>query len=90
VLDRVLLTNDDGIDAPGLAVLVDIASDLAREVWVVAPVADQSGVSHAISLHHPLRLAVEGERRYGVTGTPGDCAVLGVWRRCSPAPWAAR
>ncbi len=86
MLDRVLLTNDDGIDAPGLAVLVDIASDLAREVWVVAPVADQSGVSHAISLHHPLRLAVEGERRYGVTGTPGDCAVLGVCHLMRDAP----
>jgi 5'-nucleotidase len=56
VLDRVLLTNDDGIDAPGLAVLVEIAAELAREVWVVAPEHDQSGVSHALSLHHPLRV----------------------------------
>jgi 5'-nucleotidase len=78
VLDRVLLTNDDGIDAPGLAVLEQIAGELAREVWVVAPEHDQSGVSHAISLHHPLRVTKWGERRYGVNGTPGDSAVMGV------------
>jgi len=78
VLDRIMLTNDDGINAPGLAVLEEIAAELAREVWVVAPEHDQSGVSHAVSLHHPLRLTEWGPRRYGVTGTPGDCAVMGV------------
>jgi 5'-nucleotidase len=78
MLDRILLTNDDGIDAPGLKVLEAIAAELAREVWVVAPEHDQSGVSHAVSLHHPVRLSLHGRRRYGVTGTPGDCAVLGV------------
>jgi len=78
MLDRILLTNDDGIDAPGLKVLEAIAAELAREVWVVAPEHDQSGVSHAVSLHHPVRLTQHGRRRYGVTGTPGDCAVLGV------------
>src|SRR3712207_9383052 len=54
-LDRVLLTNDDGIDAPGLAVLEQVAAELAREVWIVAPAHDQSGTSHSISLHSPLR-----------------------------------
>ncbi len=78
MLDRVLLTNDDGIDAPGLAVLADIAAELAREVWIVAPQQDQSGVSHAVSLHHPLRVSQEAERRYAVNGTPGDCVVMGV------------
>ncbi len=78
MLDRILLTNDDGIDAPGLAVLEDIAAALAREVWVVAPEHDQSGVSHAVSLHHPVRVSERGLRRFGVTGTPGDCAVMGV------------
>ena len=78
MLDRILLTNDDGIDAPGLVVLEEIAAELAREVWVVAPEHDQSGVSHAISLHHPLRTTEWGPRRFGVTGTPGDCAVMGV------------
>ncbi len=78
VLDRILLTNDDGIDAPGLAVLEAIAAELAREVWVVAPEHDQSGVSHAISLHHALRVSQRGARRFGITGTPGDCAVMGI------------
>jgi 5'-nucleotidase len=76
VLDRILLTNDDGIDAPGLAVLERIAVELAREVWVVAPEHDQSGVSHAVSLHHPIRVAERGLRRWAVTGTPGDCVVM--------------
>jgi len=78
VLDRIMLTNDDGIDAPGLAVLEQIAAELAREVWVVAPEHDQSGVSHAVSLHQPLRVTERGPRRFGITGTPGDCAVMGV------------
>jgi 5'-nucleotidase len=78
VLDRILLTNDDGIDAPGLAVLEAIAAELAREVWVVAPEHDQSGVSHAISLHHALRVSQQGPRRFGISGTPGDCAVMGI------------
>jgi 5'-nucleotidase len=78
VLDRVLLTNDDGIDAPGMAVLEQIAAQLAHEVWVVAPEHDQSGQSHAISLHHALRISERGERRFGVTGTPGDCAAIGL------------
>ncbi len=78
VLDRILLTNDDGIDAPGLVVLEQIAAELAHEVWVVAPEHDQSGVSHAISLHHALRMTKRGERRFGISGTPGDCAVMGI------------
>jgi 5'-nucleotidase len=86
VLDRILLTNDDGIDAPGMAVLEQIAADLAREVWVVAPEHDQSGQSHAISLHHALRISHRGRRRYGVTGTPGDCAALGICHLMADAP----
>src|ERR1700722_8873912 len=78
VLDHVLLTNDDGIDAPGLAVLEEIAAKLAREVWVVAPEHDQSGVSHAVSLHHPLRVVQYDPLRFGINGTPGDCAVMGI------------
>jgi 5'-nucleotidase len=86
VLDRILLTNDDGIDAPGLTVLEAIAAELAREVWVVAPEHDQSGVSHAISLHHALRVSRQGERRFGITGTPGDCAVMGISHLMTDGP----
>ncbi len=78
MLDRVLLTNDDGIDAPGMAVMEEIAAQVAKEVWVVAPEHDQSGQSHAISLHHALRISERGNRRFGVTGTPGDCAAIGI------------
>lgn len=78
MLDRILLTNDDGIDAPGLAVLDEVAAGLAHEVWVIAPEHDQSGVSHAVSLHHPLRVVQYGPRRFGINGTPGDCAVMGI------------
>ena len=86
MLDRILLTNDDGIDAPGLAILEAIAAELAREVWVVAPEHDQSGVSHAISLHHALRVSQQGERRFGITGTPGDCAVMGICHLMTSGP----
>src|SRR5215831_7612136 len=86
VLDRILITNDDGIEAPGLAVLEGIASQLAREVWIVAPEHDQSGVSHAVSLHHPIRVSERGVRRYGITGTPGDCAVMGICHLMADAP----
>lgn len=78
IVERVLLTNDDGIDAPGLAVLEAVAATLAHEVWVVAPEHDQSGTSHSISLHAPLRYSRRGERRFGVAGTPGDCVVMAV------------
>jgi 5'-nucleotidase len=78
VLDRILLTNDDGMEAPGLAVGERIAAALAREVWIVAPEHDQSGVSHAVSLHHPVRVSQRGLRRWGVTGTPGDCAIMAL------------
>jgi 5'-nucleotidase len=86
VLDRILLTNDDGIDAPGLGILEAIAQQLGREIWVVAPEHDQSGVSHAISLHHPLRVSERGPRRYAVTGTPGDCAVMAASRLMADGP----
>jgi 5'-nucleotidase len=86
VLNRVILTNDDGIDAPGMAVLEEIAAQIAREVWVVAPEHDQSGQSHAISLHHAIRVSERGIRRFGVTGTPGDCAAMGICHLMKDAP----
>jgi 5'-nucleotidase len=86
LVNRVLLTNDDGIDAPGLAALALVASQLAREVWIVAPEHDQSGTSHSISLHAPLRYSVRGERRFGITGTPGDCVVMAVRHLMADSP----
>jgi 5'-nucleotidase len=86
VLDRVMLTNDDGIDAPGMQVMEEIATQIAREVWVVAPEHDQSGQSHAISLHHALRISERGPRRFGITGTPGDCAAMGLCHIMKDSP----
>lgn len=75
-LARVLLTNDDGIDAAGLAVLAEIAEELADEVWIVAPEHDQSGTAMSLALHHPRRVFPRGRRRYAVSGSPADCVAL--------------
>lgn len=83
---RILLTNDDGARAPGLAVLERIAACLSDDVWVVAPETDQSGTSHSISLHHPLRVLPEGERRYTVRGTPSDCVLLAMGHLMADQP----
>jgi 5'/3'-nucleotidase len=75
---RILITNDDGIEAPGLEVLRSIASELSEDVWTVAPETDQSGAAHSLSLHEPLRLRRLAERIYAVKGTPTDCVVMCV------------
>jgi 5'-nucleotidase len=75
---RILVTNDDGIHAPGLAVCEKIARALSDEVWIVAPEYDQSGVSHSLSLNDPLRLREVGARHYAVKGTPTDCVIMGA------------
>jgi 5'-nucleotidase len=83
---RILLTNDDGIHAPGLGVLEQIARDLSDDVWVVAPESDQSGVSHSLSLNDPLRLREIGPQRFAVKGTPTDCVIMGVRHILDDAP----
>ena len=75
---RILVTNDDGIHAPGLRCLEEIARELSDDVWIVAPETDQSGVSHSLSLNDPLRLRQAGEQRYAVKGTPSDCIIMGI------------
>jgi 5'-nucleotidase len=75
---RILITNDDGIHAPGLVALETIARRLTDDVIVIAPETDQSGVSHSLSLSEPLRLRRIGDGRYAVRGTPTDCVIMGV------------
>ena len=75
---RILITNDDGIEAPGLGVLEKIAKGLTDDVWVVAPETDNSGASHSLTLAEPLRLRELGKKRYAVKGTPTDCVIMGV------------
>ena len=75
---RILITNDDGIHAPGLEACETIARAISDDVWIVAPETDQSGVSHSLSLNDPLRLREIDERRFAVKGTPTDCVIMGV------------
>jgi 5'/3'-nucleotidase len=75
---RILVSNDDGIDAPGLRLLVKVARSLCPDVWVVAPETEQSGASHSLTLHRPLRIRRAGAKRYAVDGTPTDCVLLAV------------
>ncbi|RKT34448.1 5'-nucleotidase /3'-nucleotidase /exopolyphosphatase [Roseovarius halotolerans] len=78
---RILITNDDGIDAPGLKVLEEIATQLAGddgEVWTVAPAFEQSGVGHAISFTRPMMISQMGPRRFAAEGSPADCVLAAV------------
>ena len=75
---RILLTNDDGVEAYGLSVLYDIARTLTDDVWVVAPVVEQSGKGRGVTLHEPLRVKRLGNQRFAVSGTPTDCVQIAV------------
>ncbi|MFV0244012.1 MAG: 5'/3'-nucleotidase SurE [Qingshengfaniella sp.] len=86
---RILITNDDGINAPGLRVLERIAHEVAGpegEVWVVAPAFEQSGVAHCISYTHPTMIAQMGERRFAAEGSPADCVLAGLFDVMVNAP----
>ncbi|MCR9256671.1 MAG: 5'/3'-nucleotidase SurE [Alphaproteobacteria bacterium] len=78
IVRKVLLTNDDGLDAPGLAVLEEIANAIAEEVWIAAPVMDASGTGSSVSIHSALRVYEARPRRYGVGGTPSDCVMVAL------------
>ncbi len=73
---RILVTNDDGIHAPGLVAAETIARALTDDVWIVAPETEQSGASHSLTLSMPLRLREIDPRRFAVTGTPTDCVMM--------------
>ena len=75
---KILLTNDDGIHAPGLEVLEAIAREFSDDIWICAPDEEQSGMGHALTLTRPVRLRQYGERRFSVTGTPTDSVTMGL------------
>ncbi len=75
---RILVTNDDGINAPGLQVLRQIAEQITDDVWVVAPESNQSGAAHSLTIQVPLRCEEVSERTFSVRGTPTDCVIMGV------------
>jgi len=75
---RILITNDDGINAKGLEILKAIALGISPDVWTVAPETNQSGTAHSMTLHTPLRLRTIDERTHAITGTPTDCVIMAV------------
>ncbi|WP_419901484.1 5'/3'-nucleotidase SurE [Kiloniella sp.] len=75
---RMLLSNDDGIHAEGLAVLEEVARKLSNNVWVVAPEVEQSAASHSLTLRRPLRERKLADKRYSIDGTPTDCVLMGM------------
>jgi 5'-nucleotidase len=75
---RILVTNDDGIHAPGLEALIEIAQQLSKDVWVVAPEANQSGAGHSLSISRPLRARELSDKKFAIEGTPTDCVLLAV------------
>lgn len=77
---RILVSNDDGAEAPGIKLLEKIAAELTDDVWVVAPETEQSGASHSLTTRRPLRMREVGPRRYVVDGTPTDCVLLAAKR----------
>lgn len=84
---RILLTNDDGVNAPGLKVLEDIARAISDDIWIVAPMEEQSGAGHSLTLTRPLRVRRHGEKHYSVSGTPTDAVMMAIghlMRDCPP------
>lgn len=75
---RILLTNDDGIHAPGLDVLEAIARQFSDDIWIVAPAEEQSGAGHSLTLNRPVRLRQFDERRFAVSGTPTDAVMMAL------------
>jgi len=75
---RILVTNDDGIHAPGIAVLEAIARELSDDVWVVAPSDEQSGADHSLTLTQPVRVREVSPRHFAVRFTPTDAVMVGL------------
>jgi 5'-nucleotidase len=77
---RILVTNDDGVNAVGVKALKRIALAISDDVWVVAPETNQSGAAHSLTLSRPLRVRRHGDRRFSVDGTPTDCVLIALQR----------
>jgi 5'/3'-nucleotidase len=83
---RVLIVNDDGVEARGIKLLEEIAREFTEDVWVVAPDEEKSGFSHSISMTVPIRVRRIDERHYAVKGTPTDCALLAIYEFMGDRP----
>lgn len=83
---RILLTNDDGYHAPGMAVLEAIARQLTDDIWVCAPSEEQSSAGHSLTLSRPVRVRQHGKKRFSCTGTPTDSVMMAVGRLMPEKP----
>ncbi len=83
---RILLTNDDGFDAPGMKVLLDIAQYFSNDIWIVAPSDENSGAGHSLTLTRPLRIRKRGDQQYSVDGTPTDSVMMAVAKIMKDGP----
>ncbi len=75
---RILLTNDDGVNAPGLKILEEIARAFSDDIWIVAPAEENSGAGHSLTLSRPVRIREHGPKHYSVSGTPTDAVMLAL------------
>jgi 5'-nucleotidase len=75
---RILLTNDDGVNAPGLKVLEAIARQFSDDIWIVAPADENSGAGHSLTLSRPVRIRQHGDKHYSVSGTPTDSVMMAL------------
>lgn len=82
---RILITNDDGVYAPGLKSLEKIAAGLSDDIWLVAPETEQSGASHSLTLSEPLRVREIDDKAFAIRGTPTDCVLMAV-KSIMPSP----
>lgn len=83
---RILISNDDGIDAPGIKLLERLAREFSDDVWVIAPSMEQSGAGHSLTLRRPLRIHQRDTRHFAVDGTPTDCILLGLQQIMRESP----
>lgn len=83
---KLLIANDDGIDADGIQALF-AAAEQVGEPWMIAPASHQSGSSHTVTTGKAVRTKKRGERRYAIEGTPADCVRVGLHRIVPDAKW---
>ncbi len=74
---KILISNDDGIESPGIKLLAEAVKDLG-EIYVVAPHRERSTAGHSLTLHKPLRIHSLGNNYFSTSGTPADCVYLGI------------
>jgi 5'-nucleotidase len=83
---RILLTNDDGVNAPGFAALRQIAAKFSDDIWTCAPTEERSGAGHSLTLSRPLRIYRYDDRNFAVDGTPTDSVLMAVAKLMKDSP----